>query len=181
MLPAASWAGTSGNATSTNLMVLGSPPSFATDSMMVTSPAAPEAVDGDLAPGQVPRARVMPDAFEATTALMSSPVGVGRGVVADDDDAEVLQVGAERAERLADREVEVAVGQRRDGQRAALGGQHLDLEAVLGEDARRDAAPERGRLGDGQRRDPDLAQVARGLVGRWWTRRSRCIRSGRSR
>src|SRR4029453_10180743 len=73
MLPAASWAGTSGNATSTNLMVVGSPPSFATASMMVTSPAAPRLLTDTLRPARS-FGRVMPDALTATTALMSSPV-----------------------------------------------------------------------------------------------------------
>ena len=69
-------------------------------------------------------------------------------VVADHDDAEVLQVRPERPERLPDGELDVAAEQRGDGLRAALGRQHLDREAVLGEDPGLHAAPECGRFGD---------------------------------
>ena len=83
-----------------------------------------------------------------------------------DDDAEVLQVGADRAERLADGELDVAAEQRGDRLGAALRGDDLDLESVLLEDARLDRAPEGAGLGDGQRGDADRGELAAvGVVG----------------
>jgi hypothetical protein len=59
---------------------------------------------------------------------------------------------------LTDREIEVPLGEGRNGERATLGGQHLHIEAVTREDALRDAGPQGRRLGDGQGRDANLAQ-----------------------
>ena len=82
------------------------------------------------------------------------------------DDAEILQVGAERAERLADREVDVAVGQGRDGQRAALGGQHLDLEAMLGRRCPPVMPPQSAAVSAmGSAATRTLRRLARGLAG----------------
>jgi hypothetical protein len=80
-----------------------------------------EAVDRHLAPGELGRSgdagfRRCHHRIDVVT------VGVGRGIVADDHDTEVLQIGPERPERLTDGEIDVTVDQRRNGLCATLGG-----------------------------------------------------------
>ena len=153
--------------------------------MMVTSPAAPRLLTETRLPARS-AGLVMPESPSETTAFTSRRLGLAAGVVADDDDAEVLQVGAERAERLADRELDVAAEECRDRLGPALGGHDLDLDAVVGEDPLVDRAPtaRRSRRSGGPRRGPSASHRKRCLrSGRWMcsARRSRCTRQGSGR
>ena len=137
-------------------------------------------VDRDLLAGEVGGTRDARVA-EGDDGVHVGALGEAVGVVADDDDAEVLRVGADRAEGLADRELDVAAEERGDRVRAALGGHDLDLETVVFEDALFDRAPQGAGLGDRERGDPDGGELAGGGVvgGVRWARarlRNRCSR-----
>ena len=121
-------------------------------------------VDRHLLAGEVCRTRDARVA-ERDDGVHVVALGVAVGVVADDHDAEVLLVGADRTERLADRELDVAADQGGDGVRATLGGHDLDLETVVREDPLVDGRPEGAGLGDRERRDAYGRHLHRLLAG----------------
>ena len=81
---------------------------------MVRSPAAPRLLTETFLPARSAGPRDAGVA-ERDDGVHVVALGEAVGVVADDDDAEVLLVGADRAERLADRELDVAAEQGGDG------------------------------------------------------------------
>src|SRR5690606_12764518 len=106
-----------------------------------------EAVDGDLLAGEILRGG-QARGSESDDGVDVVAFGEAVCVVADDGDTEVLQVGADRPERLTDGELDITAEERRDGLRAALCWNDLDLEAVIGEDPLVDRGPQGAGLGD---------------------------------